>query len=118
MAFSVNMKDALPLIRAAFDAKELQMFTAKPGSKCLYEGPCAVGILLDEDTRKDFDAVRGVQGTSVETLYRTRRIKFPARELADWTRLQQAHDSVVINTGLDGVATFSHVLYQLEEKYK
>lgn len=93
----------LPLVRKAFDARQLQMQT-HPHQPCRYTGPCAVGVCMDEHTRVS------VINHPIDCLIEDGVIIVPDGQDQDWTHLQVLHDR-------GDLTGFSQFLTELETKY-
>lgn len=110
------LKDALPIIRKAFDNKELQMFNEGGSKLPKYSGPCAIGVLLSPEDREFLDkfhpdeAITGIEDIIIEC----------SQEAKVFRTLQHYHD-VVVTTPNDKVTKafielFETKLTSLEEQ--
>jgi hypothetical protein len=132
--FSVelDLREMLPTIRRAFDEKSLQAFTSDGSSgKCLYAGPCAIGVCVPEQYRARLDSLSSnpnprpasMLSTSIRSLLTFGFIRAPEDQHADLAKLQSAHDTIVRYKKIKAsdienkVSTFERVLLDLEEKY-
>jgi hypothetical protein len=125
MQFNIDLRQALPTIRAAFDNKELQMFKNAEGDsgRCLYSGPCAIGICIPEENRAELD-FPGTGGTSFDSHQRRGIFTCPPEQHADISELQRLHDALVVDRRYADdeyyarrVADFERLLIDLEDKY-
>lgn len=97
--FTLNRETHLPIIREAFANKTLQMFDegqCKGSNACIYQGPCAVGVVLPDDLRRYFDGGTSVSeetvSNSVSTLFNTGELD-SSDDAAWWENLQGLHDA-------------------------
>ena len=128
---SIDLRESLPKIREAFDNKTLQVFTRgvgpDGGCRCLYSGPCAVGVCVPEHLRKELDSF---QATEIDCLIDLGAVSIPEDQAADLVHLQDLHD-VALNYKMmcyrvdefsqeefdNHIASFESLLVSLEEKY-
>ena len=101
---SLNLFVDLPKVREAFDARTLQMFNIKPGDNCRYDGPCAVGVCFDPDTRVS------MPNLYIGRLIDSGRVTVPVHQRNDWCNLQLIHD-------LGNRTEFASFLEYLEGRY-
>lgn len=104
---SLDLRTMLPVIRKAFDAGELQMQTRPGGLRCYYNGPCAIGVCLDEDTRVSLDEL---VASGIAFLFDHKYLTCPPEQREDWMELQFKHDE-------GHIRVFETLLSRLEAKY-
>lgn len=109
MKICIDLKTSLSVIRKAFDNKELEMFT-NPGG-CTYSGPCVIGVLFDEHTRRYLDVLPNY---TLRDLVELGIISVPIEQLCDFSQLQIIHDSCLLNNHIE---IFEKCLRRLEDKY-
>lgn len=88
----LSMPTLLPLVWAAYMAKELQAQTpgGKPDDTCRYDGPCAIGVGIPETQRARFDRS---DAAAIDFLIRDGKIRIQDEEsISDYSKLQTAHD--------------------------
>lgn len=97
--FTLNRETHLPIIREAFANKTLQMFNeeqCKASPSCLYQGPCAVGVVLPDDLRLYFDggisAKHDPVSESVYSLFNEGELDSGGND-EWWEKLQSLHDA-------------------------
>lgn len=121
MKHELDFRTQLPIIRAAFDAKELQAQKPLTYGGCLYAGPCAIGVTIPESDRSAFDD-KGSHGTSASSMFAYGVFNCPPDQYRDWVSLQQTHDSWTLKDR-DGPLyeqmgrEFEQLLAKLEAKY-
>lgn len=110
------LKEALPKIRAAFEADQLQAQTNQAERVVAqYSGPCAVGVVLSGIDQARLD--RGIDGLySIETLLRDGHVK-ASDSPADWGKLQYAHDNWLLHPNDLAKKEFAAILTELETRY-
>lgn len=120
---NLDLREMLPVIRTAFDNKELQAFTTvKPsGGICLYAGPCAIGVCIPEDKRALYDIESARSGTAALTFMANDVFVAPKDQVHDISELQQKHDAVISDWHGIGeeacLAELDKFIKSLEEKY-
>lgn len=90
---TLNKAIHVPLIKAAFEAKALQMFNrehAKETHTCRYNGPCAIGVVLPEEARIRFD---NLYGKAIGNLIHDKVVTTDDDDW--WKTLQYRHDMAV-----------------------
>lgn len=110
-AINLDLRESLPIIREAFDRKELQMFKLNPGV-CSYDGPCAIGVLIDTERRTK------LCGT-VHHLRTTGQVIIIDDEFKHFNNLQRMHDSACTDFYNRDAAKlkFEELLISLEQEY-
>lgn len=111
------LKEALPKIRAAFEAGELQaQINQAEGIAPQYSGPCAIGVLMSGIDQSRLD--RGIDGQyGIETLIRENHVK-ASDSPADFGKLQYAHDNWLRHPAQPlAKEYFVTVLTELETRY-
>ena len=123
MQIELNISEMLPIIRKAFDNKELQYQKEKLvdniGPSCLYSGPCAIGVCLTKEQRKYCDS-ESHGDTSVGYLLAEEIFIANEDEADDLRRLQEVHDTQITyfdQVGYDDIPDFEKFLSELEKKY-
>ena len=110
------LKEALPKIRAAFNADQLQAQTNQLQQvKAQYSGPCAVGIVLSGIDQARLD--RGINSVyGIEMLLRDGDVK-ALDPPSDWGKLQYAHDHWLHHPNDLAKKEFAAILTELETRY-
>src|SRR5690349_10597365 len=94
----LEIKTALPIMRQAFDNKELQMFRVhdRHNRGCYYNGPCAIGVCLPQDLREKLDENGVLSFTSV--VLNNDITVVNDEEKYDLAAIQRAHDNAVLES--------------------
>ena len=92
MAVKLSMPTLLPLVWAAYMAKELQAQTpGTPNDHCNYDGPCAIGVGIPETQRARLDRS---DSPEITFLIRDGKIRISDGEsVTEYGKLQTAHDA-------------------------
>ncbi len=109
-----NITESLRTIRNAFTNGELQMCRPATTSKCTYQGPCAVGVLMQPAERIKADE----KGCNIFSLVESKEVQ--TDNIAIMGQLQHKHDYAVTchhYAYLNAVAAFDIYLTELEERY-
>lgn len=123
MTIQLNIREALPKIREAFDNKTLQMFvgweSGQDAPKATYSGPCAVGVCMTEEQRKYCDSL---DIYSIRSFFDHRVVETPIEERVHFIDLQSMHDMAHLGANHpeaheDRIKTFEEYLISLEKVY-
>lgn len=116
----LDLVDMLPIIRKAFDNKELQMFQDDDSGICLYSGPCAIGVCLDKEQQDALDNSFLFDNNNIEVYMNADMIDFKANQQIDIILLQYYHDNVItskcVNRSIK-IQEFDNLLKRLEKEY-
>ena len=96
----LSMPTLLPLVWAAYMAKELQAQDPNltPGISCRYDGPCAIGAGIPEAQRARLDRA---DTPEISFLIRDGKVKISEGELvSEYNKLQSNHDNWTYYTSL------------------
>lgn len=100
---TLKAADVIRNARAAFDKGELQIQKG-PMEFCSYSGPCAIGVSVPIELRKQFDGV-SIWSTSITGLIDDGFVKTDSENTLE--QLQSAHDS-------GDIELFENTLKELE----
>ena len=109
MPIHLDIRQVLPLARAAFDAGQLEIQN-DAATRCTYAGPCAIGVALTPEQRIQCDDGSN-NATGIIHLLQHKIIIAPEDQHAAFVELQDAHDS-------GDLAAFELTLQGLEGEWK
>lgn len=109
---ALDLTRDLPAMRAAFDAREVQIF--QDTNECQYRGPCIIGTVMPVERRGEFDRATiidpAIMDVDVWSLLEAGWFTAPESQWRDIQSLQHAHDQA-------DEAKLGRLLTEYEEKY-